>query len=88
MSTLYRTVGMETTLPRSESRSAARTVPSIGTQSGPGIELVLRLPRSWNSVWMYPGQSAVTCTPVLRSSTASDSEYVITPALIAEYDPS
>lgn len=45
------------------------------------------LARWWNSVWVNPGHTAVTCTPVPASSTARLSLNTVTQALDAEYVP-
>ncbi len=61
--------GVEITAPRRTSASAADTTASAFSQASSGYSCRSSPARSWNSVWVSPGHSAVAVTPVPRSST-------------------
>src|SRR6266542_4813084 len=82
---LYRQSGTLTSRPRRRSRSPSRTRSSAESQSHFGILPALIPARWWNSVRVYPAQSAITRTPRRRTASPTDSLKLVTHALLAEY---
>ena len=75
--------GIETERPRSRSRSAAATTWSADCYAISGTPVGPSPARSWNSVWVYPGHTSITCTPVPRASSCTAWVKLCTNALVA-----
>ena len=73
--------GTQTTSPRRNPASAASTTASALIHAKLGMPLTSMPARSWNSVRVKPGHSAMTRTPLPRSSSCSDSLKLFTKAV-------
>src|SRR5664280_1398740 len=85
--TLYCTPGTEMTLPALTSSRQSRTSPSASSHIALGNLDMSRSARSWNSVWVNPGQSEVAETPDPDSSCARVSVKTVHQDFAAEYVP-
>ncbi len=63
--------------------SPARATSGASCHMKPGTALAGAFARSWNSVWVNPGHSTVTDTPVPLNSSCSASVNDVTNAFVA-----